>query len=360
MEAGLGHAVGVVERLARRVIAGDVALERQAVADQVRRLIPTEAPLLAPSTISAVVDTVVGLGPLEPLLDEPGVSDILVNSDGSVWVERDGSLQPQAGGFDGPEQLMITIERILTPLGLRLDRASPAVDARLPDGSRLHAMMPPATPDGPVLAIRRFNRFVASLDELVAMKSITAAGADVLRGLVEERSNMLVCGATGSGKTTLLNVLSWEIPGTERVVTVEDAAELQLSGHVVRLEGRPPNSEGLGAITLRELLRHALRLRPDRIVVGEVRGAEAFDLVQALSTGHDGSLSTVHASSAEEALWRIQTLALLEPAATASTLRRQVRSVVDAVVVLGRTEGRRVVSSITQVDQGLTEVYLCS
>ena len=352
--------MGVVERLARRVIAGDVALERQAVADQVRRLIPTEAPLLARSTISAVVDTVVGLGPLEPLLNEPDVSDILVNSDGSVWVERNGSLRPQPGGFAGPGQLLVTIERILTPLGLRLDRASPAVDARLPDGSRLHAMIPPAVPDGPVLAIRRFGRSVASLDELVATHSISAAGAVVLGNLIADRSNVLVCGATGAGKTTLLNLLSQEIPETERVVTVEDAAELQLSGHVVRLEGRPANSEGLGAITLRELLRHALRLRPDRIVVGEVRGAEAFDLVQALSTGHDGSLSTVHARSAEEALWRIQTLALLEPGATAGTLRRQVRSVIDAVVVLGRSEGRRVVRGITRVDHGLEEVYACS
>ncbi len=352
--------MGVVERLARRVMASDLPMHSEAIAGEVRRLLPTEAPLLEPAAVAAVVDTVLGLGPLEPLQRDPDVSDILVNSDGSVWVERGGVLEREPVGFGGPGQLLATVERILTPLGLRLDRASPAVDARLPDGSRLHAMVPPASVDGPILAIRRFSAAAASLDDLVTMGSISEQGAELLRAMVVDRANVLVCGPTGAGKTTLLNVLSHEIPGDERIVTIEDAAELQLSGHVVRLEGRPSNTEGLGAVALRELLRHALRLRPDRIIVGEVRGAEAFDLVQALSTGHEGSLSTVHARTAEEALWRVETLALLEPSATARTIRRQVANVIDAVVAVGRGRHGRVVRSVTKIDQAPVEVYTCS
>ena len=352
--------MGVVERLARRVMADGAVGDPTTVARQVERLKPTEAPLLRREEATEVVDTVVGLGPLEPLLRDPDVSDVLVNSDGSTWVERAGSLQSAPRAFAGPDQLIAAVGRVLAPLGLSLDRSTPAVDARLPDGSRLHAMVPPASVDGPVLAIRRFNPAATDLDDLVGLGSIDVDGAALLAATVGEKRNVLVCGSTGSGKTTLLNVLSSEIPAEERVVTIEDAAELRLAGHVVRLEGRPPNSEGAGAISQRQLLRHALRLRPDRIVVGEVRGAEAFDMLQALSTGHEGSMSTLHAGSAEEALWRLETLALLEPAASARAIRRQVNGVIDVIVVVGRVKSRRVVRSLHHVDGSLSEVYSCS
>ncbi|MDX2342313.1 MAG: ATPase, T2SS/T4P/T4SS family [Acidimicrobiia bacterium] len=360
MDPSLGGAMGVVERLARRVIADPVVMEPHLVSARVAELLPTEAPLLDASATTAVVDTVIGLGPLQPLLRDATVSDVLVNGDGQVWVERSGTLQRSEVCFEDPAQLVAAIERVIAPLGLRLDRASPAVDARLPDGSRLHAIVPPASVDGPVLAIRRFAEAVENLGQLVALGAVSAAGAELLSDLVVTRRNILICGPTGAGKTTLLNVLSDKIPDGERVVTIEDAAELRLHGHVVRLEGRPANTEGIGAISQRQLLRHALRLRPDRIIVGEVRGAEAFDMLQAMSTGHDGSMSTVHARSAAEALWRLETLGLLDPAASEATLRRQIVAVLDAVVVVGRRDGQRVVRSISEVGDDLVEVYRCS
>lgn len=352
--------MGVIDRLARRVISDPLELEADVVSARVAALLPTEAPLLNAAAAAAVVDAVIGLGPMEALLRDPLVSDVLVNGDGQVWVERSGTLERCEVRFKTPEDMVAAIERVIAPLGLRLDRASPAVDARLPDGSRLHAIVPPASVDGPVLAIRRFTEAVENLDQLVTMGSVTAGGAELLRSLVTDRENILICGPTGAGKTTLLNVLSHEIPAGERVVTIEDAAELRLHGHVVRLEGRPANSEGVGEISQRQLLRHALRLRPDRIIVGEVRGAEAFDMLQAMSTGHDGSMSTLHASSAHEALWRLETLALLDSAATGASIRRQIAGVLDAVVVVGRRQGSRVVRSVTRVGPDLEEVYTCS
>jgi len=352
--------VGVIDRLARKIVAEGVPLDRAKVAGRVATMLPTEAPLLGREAASAVVDAVLGFGPLEPLLRDPAVSDVLVNADGAVWVERSGRLEESAARFSGPGQLEAAIGRVLAPLGLRLDPASPAVDARLSDGSRIHAMVPPASVDGPILAIRRFTEAVSSLEEMIESTSITAGGATILRDLVAGRCNIIVCGATGSGKTTLLNVLAHEIPFDERVVTIEDAAELRLPGPVVRLESRPANAEGVGAISQRRLLRHALRLRPDRIIVGEVRGDEAFDMIQALSTGHEGSMSTVHAGSPDEALWRVETLALLEPAATPETVGRQIKSVVHAVVVVGRRLGRRVVRGIWTLDPEPVEVYSCS
>lgn len=361
LAAGVGLAVGVIDRLARRVMTEPIALDRSSISARVTELLPTEAPLLPVTATQAVVDALVGLGPIESLLRDPEVSDVLVNGDGEVWVERVGRLERSEVRFVDPADLVAAVERVIAPLGLRLDRASPAVDARLPDGSRLHAIVPPAAVDGPVLAVRRFTEAVADLAQLVEVGGISSAGADQLRSLVSERRNIVVCGSTGSGKTTLLNILSHEIPELERVVTVEDAAELRLGGHVVRLEGRPPNSEGVGGITQRQLLRHALRLRPDRIIVGEVRGAEAFDMLQAMSTGHDGSMSTIHASSAAEALWRLETLALSSEVPISDTsIRRQVRGAIDAVIVVGRHGGRRLVRSITFVEEELEEVYRCS
>jgi pilus assembly protein CpaF len=354
--------VDVTQRLVRKLIEADVELDREVLTRTAARLLGDEAPLATADEARRAVDHIVGLGPLEDLLRDPGVSDVLVNGGGDVWIERNGVLEPTDVGFEGPDAVRAAVERVISPLGLRLDRASPAVDARLPDGSRLHAALPPIAVDGPVVAVRRFTAAVRDLDELVAVGGVAAAGADLLRREVVSRSNLLVAGGTGTGKTTLLNLLVGEIPATERVVTVEDAAELQPAGHMVRLEARPANSEGAGEIGLRELMRHALRLRPDRIIVGEVRGAEALDMIQAMSTGHDGSMSTVHAGAAEEALWRLETLALTGDRPVAElTVRRQLRAAVDVIVQVERHHGGRRVGRIVRVtDDGLTEEYRCS
>ena len=240
------------------------------------RLIPEEAPLAPPGTVQDVVDALVGLGPIERLLRQPEVTDVLVNGDGTVWVERRGELEPATVRFAGSGAVVAAVERTLAPLGLRLDQASPMVDARLADGSRLHAVIPPVAVDGPVVAVRRFTAAVPDLIALVDGGGVDEEGARQLAEAVADRRNLVVSGGTGAGKTTLLNVLSTEIPADERVVAVEDTAELRLAGHVVRLEARPANAEGAGAVTLQDLVRTALRLRPDRIIVGEVRGPGAL------------------------------------------------------------------------------------
>ncbi len=270
----MGRPVGLSDRLAAQLLGSRVPLEREDLERETLRLLPTEAPLAGPDAVAQVVDTLVGLGPIEHLLRRPGVSDVLVNRFDEIWIEREGRLERTDVAFPNEAAVVAAVERVIAPLGLRIDRASPAVDARLPDGSRLHALIPPATVDGPVVAVRRFTEVVASLDELVLGESIRPEGADLLRNAVRDRANVVVTGGTGSGKTSLLNLLSKEIPASERIVTVEDAAELRLSGHVVRLEARPANSEGAGRIDLETLVRHALRLRPDRLIVGEVRGPE--------------------------------------------------------------------------------------
>lgn len=346
--------MGVIDRLVERLLAGDVPLERVALTRAARGLLPEEAPLADPGVVAEVVDALVGLGPIERLLRDPEVSDVLVNGPHEVWVERRGELVRTDVHFPDDRAVIAAVERVIAPLGLRIDRASPTVDARLPDGSRLHAVIPPASVDGPVVAVRRFTEAVPDLATLVAGGSLDEAGAELLRSAVVERRNLVVAGATGAGKTTLLNVLSKEIPAGERVVTVEDAAELRLQGHVVRLEARPPNTEGAGEITLRALLRHALRLRPDRIVVGEVRGPEAYDLIQALATGHDGSMSTVHASDAAEALLRL--VALAAAVSSPELLASQLRSAVDLVVTVARRHGRRRVVEIVAVHPERLEV----
>jgi pilus assembly protein CpaF len=341
--------VAAVNRIVDRLLRSDVPLRRAEVSRAARRIAADEAPL-EPGAAAAAAAELVGLGVLEPLLADGAVSDILVNGPDEVWVERGGVLERTGISFSGPEAIVAAVERVIAPLGLRLDRASPAVDARLSDGSRLHAVIPPAAVDGPVVAIRRFVSVVTTLDDAVRVGAVDQTGAELLREAVIGRRNLLVSGGTGSGKTTLLNVLSTTIPSNERVVTIEDAAELRLSGHVVRLEARPPNAEGAGEITLRTLVRQALRMRPDRIVVGEVRGSEAFDLVQAMSTGHDGSMGTVHANGPEEALWRVETLALTaDRNLPAEAVRQMLRSAVDLVVHLERRQGRRRVAAIAEV-----------
>lgn len=351
--------MAVTDRLAQRILDTPVPLERPAVIDAARRLLRMEAPLAGEEAAVAVADALIGLGPLEPLLRDPTVSDVLVNGPGEVWVERGGVLERTAVEFSGADAVVAAVERVIAPLGLRLDRASPIVDARLPDGSRLHAVVPPAAVGGPIVAIRRFLPAVDSLDQLVASGSITRDGADLLEGAVRERTTILVSGGTGTGKTTLLNVLSRAIPDGERVVTVEDAAELALDGHVIRLEAKPANTEGFGEVTIRTLLRAALRLRPDRIILGEVRGPEALDLITAINTGHRGSLSTVHANSPDEALWRLETLALSgERSLPAKVVRRQLAAAIGLVVQLDRVVGRRRVATIVRQVDG-EELYRC-
>lgn len=353
--------MNMADRIIGRLLDSDVPLEPGAIRAAATAMIPEEAPLAGPDLVTDVVDALTGLGPIEQLLRQPDITDVLVNGPSEVWVERSGRLERVPISFADDAAIVAAVERVVAPLGLRIDRASPALDARLPDGSRLHAVIPPAAVDGPILAIRRFSPAVTDLDDLVAAGGVDEAGATLLRASVRERMNLLVAGGTGAGKTTLLNVLSQEIGGDERIVTVEDAAELRLSGHVVRLEARPPNAEGAGELTVRTLLRHALRLRPDRIVVGEVRGAEALDMIQAMNTGHDGSMSTIHANGPEEALWRLESLAAMADASVpADTLRSQIRAAIGRVVFVTRRQGVRQVSAIVDVTAtGVEEVYAC-
>lgn len=339
--------MALIDRLVDTILLSDFPTDRAALTQHVRRAVATEAPLAPPGIVQKVVDSLIGLGPLEELLREPDITDVLVNSPTEVWVERAGRLQKTDISFGTDQAVTAAVERVIAPLGLRIDRASPMVDARLADGSRLHAIIPPASVDHPIVAVRRFVPQAEDLEMLVRLGSVTSDQAEDLRRVVKARQNLLVSGGTGAGKTTLLNVLSSLIEDTERVVVVEDASELRLRGHVVRLEGRPANSEGMGAITLQQLIRSALRLRPDRIVVGEVRGPEALDLVNALNTGHSGSMSTLHANSPGEALWRLETLALMGARnIPAEAIRAQIRSAIDVVIQVERTDGIRRVATI--------------
>lgn len=339
-----------VERIVSRLLASDVPLTRGALRPAAMRLAADEAPLSPTSIAEDVVDAILGLGPLEQLLRDPTVTDVMVNGPSEVWVDRGGRMERSEVRFIDDAAVVASVERVLAPLGLRIDRASPTVDARLVDGSRLHAIIPPVAVDGPIVAVRRFTKTVRTIDELVDSGSVTSEAAQLLRAAVLDKKNLIVSGGTGTGKTTLLNVLSAAVPATERVVTVEDAAELDLAGHVVRLEARPPNAEGAGQVTLQQLVRSALRLRPDRIIVGEVRGAEALDMIWALNTGHDGSMSTVHANSPAEALWRLETLAMSgERRVGEIAVQRQIRAAIDVVVQVGRFEGRRSVVEVAAV-----------
>jgi len=353
--------VGALDRVVDRLVGSDVPLRRADLLAEARRIIPREAPLSGPGLAEAAVDSLIGMGQLERLLADPAVTDVLVNAPDDIWVEREGRLEKTGVVMPGEAAIVAAVERMIAPLGLRLDRASPAVDARLPDGSRLHAVIPPASVDGPVVAIRRFTPVVPDLEALVGCGGIRQEGSEILREAVVGRVNLLVSGGTGSGKTTLLNVLSGEIPVSERVVTIEDSAELRLTGHVVRLEARPPNAEGAGEITLQTLVRQALRMRPDRIVVGEVRGSEALDLIQAMSTGHAGSMGTIHANGTDEALWRLETLALSgERRVPEQAVRSQLRSAIGLVVHMDRADGVRRVTTISVVDGDRVEdCYSC-
>ncbi|MGA7227674.1 MAG: ATPase, T2SS/T4P/T4SS family [Acidimicrobiia bacterium] len=341
--------MGVIERVATEIAAGRSPMNRRVVTREAARLLAREAPHGPTRLADQVADAVLGLGPVEPLLRDPGVTDVLVNGPDEIWVDRDGDLQRVEASFAGDGELIAAVDRVLAPLGLRVDRSSPLVAARLPDGSRLQVVVPPASVDHPVLAIRRFTQAIGSVDELIERGGATAEQARGLETAVEGRKTILISGGTGSGKTTLLNVLGGLIPLGERIVTIEDAAELSIPGHRVRLEAHPANAEGVGEVTIRQLLRSALRLRPDRLIVGEVRGAEALDLVSALNTGHYGSMSTVHANSPREALWRLETLALSAGDTSERAIRRQLFSAIDLVVHLERVGKIRRIATMEEV-----------
>ncbi|MFZ0013234.1 MAG: ATPase, T2SS/T4P/T4SS family [Acidimicrobiia bacterium] len=335
--------MGLVERVSRAIALGTTSLDPDDVAFEANRLLAAESPWHGREEVQGVVHRVTGLGPVQDLFEDPDVTDVLVNGPDEIWVDRGSDLERVERHFGSDEDIVATVERVIAPLGLRIDRASPMVDARLADGSRLHAVLPPAAVDAPLVAIRRFTQRVADLDDLVTTGTATSDQVDRMTHAVESRQTIVISGGTGAGKTTLLNLLAGKIDQRERVVTVEDAAELDLPGHIVRLEARPANAEGAGEITIRTLLRSALRLRPDRIVVGEVRGGEALDLITALNTGHRGSMTTVHANSPEEALWRLETLALMAGDASEAAVRRQLRAAVDLVVQIERgPRGRRI------------------
>jgi len=343
--------VGVVERISRAIAVGPTSLEPVEVASEARRLLESAAPWHSEAEVRDVVHAVTGLGPVQGFFDDPDVSDVLVNGPEEIWIDRGNGLEQVPGSFGSADDLIAAVERIIAPLGLRIDRSSPSVDARLPDGSRLHAVLPPASIDRPLVAIRRFTQRVTSLHDLATEGTITSSQLSELVDAIRDRRTIVVSGGTGAGKTTLLNLLATVIEPTERVVTIEDAAELRLPGHVVRLEARPPNAEGAGEITIRSLLKSALRLRPDRIIVGEVRGEEALDLISALNTGHRGSLTTVHANSPREALLRLETLALSAGNTSETAVRRQLEAAVDLVVQIERDGGSRRVVAVSARDE---------
>ena len=330
-------------------------LKRQ-IAGLVTQLLNDEGVPMRADSFSELVDElifeVMGLGPLEPLLADPTVNDILVNTHNNVYIERFGLLEHTNVRFRDERHLLRIIDKIVSNVGRRIDESQPWVDARLPDGSRVNAIIRPCAVDGPALSIRKFSRNPLTFERLIEHGSMTAKAGYLLQALVEARLNVLISGGTGSGKTTMLNAMSSYINDTHRIVTIEDAAELQLQqDHVVRLETRPPNAEGVGTITQRDLVRNALRMRPDRIIVGEVRGTECFDMLQAMNTGHDGSMTTVHANTARDALGRLeQMVTMMGSDMPIRTIRAQIAAGINVVVQLSRlSDGRRRVMAISEI-----------
>jgi pilus assembly protein CpaF len=302
--------------------------------------------------VADLLDEALGLGPLERLLDDPLVGEIMVNAADDIWVERQGRLYRHAGSFSDDDAVRNIIDRIVAPLGRRIDEASPMVDARLPDGSRVNAVIPPLAVRGPALTIRRFARSLVTPEDLCRLGSASRAMLDFLKVCVESRRNIVVSGGTGSGKTTLLNILSNLIPAGERIITIEDSVELSLQHeHLVQLEARPPNLEGKGEVSIRDLVRNALRMRPDRIIVGECRGGETLDMLQAMNTGHDGSLTTVHANGAREVVSRLEVMTLMSGVdLPVAAIREQIASAVDIVVHQARhSDGSRRIASVMEV-----------
>ncbi|MGW1713035.1 MULTISPECIES: CpaF family protein [Streptomyces] len=353
-----GHLVAVyraklLEEIDLAEMSSLAAAERRVRLERVLgHIISREGPVLSSAErsqlIRRVVDEALGLGVLEPLLADASITEIMVNGPDSIFVERAGRVEQLPMRFASSEQLMQTIERIVSTVNRRVDESNPMVDARLPTGERVNVIIPPLSLTGPTLTIRRFPR-AYTLPELIGLGSLDEQMLMLLAAFVRARFNVIVSGGTGTGKTTLLNALSGLVPSHERIITIEDSAELQLQQeHVIRLESRPPNVEGKGQITIRDLVRNSLRMRPDRIIVGEVRGGETLDMLQAMSTGHDGSLATVHANSAEDALMRLQTLgSMSEVMIPFEALKDQINSAVDVVVQLARhADGSRRIAEI--------------
>ena len=347
----------LIEELGPQLLAGDTAPEelRERVRSDIRTRLAGERGLSLTereAMLEDLTDDVLGNGPIERLLADDTVTEIMINGSQDVWIERAGRISRSTVRFADDEHLRRIINKIVNQIGRRVDESSPMVDARLPDGSRVNAVLPPVSLSGPLVTIRKFGRDRLSMADMVRLGTITGDAVEFLDACLQAKLNVLISGGTGSGKTTLLNALSASIPNTERIVTIEDAAELRLAqAHVLRLEMRPPNIEGEGEITIRSLVRNALRMRPDRIIVGEVRGAEALDMLQAMNTGHDGSMCTVHANSTRDALTRIETMVLMAGFdLPIKAIRQQVASALDLVVHLDRfPDGSRRVMAITEV-----------
>lgn len=332
------------------------ARAREAVAAAAKTLIAQEMPGIVGSVrddlISAVADEVLGFGPIETLLKEPAISEVMVNAPDEVFYEKEGRLYLSSVRFRDSAHIMRIIERIVAPLGRRVDESSPMVDARLPDGSRVNVIIPPVAPKSPTITIRKFQADKMTIEDLIELNSMTRLAAEFLRACVLVRLNIIVSGGTGTGKTTMLNALSSFIPDTERIVTIEDPTELRLQqGHVVSLEARPMSLEGKGEVSQRDLVRNSLRMRPDRILVGEVRGPEAFDMMQAMNTGHEGSLGTVHANSPRDALARIENMILMAGMdLPMRAIREQIASAIHLVIQIARlSDGTRRVTKVTEI-----------
>jgi pilus assembly protein CpaF len=360
MKSGL-HATLLSRIDLEKLSAVDDGKARRAVATVIQEIVGSQrVPLNATEkerVENDLLDEVFGLGPLEPLLRDPGISDILVNSRNVVFIERRGILERTNARFRDDQHLMQVIDRIVSRVGRRVDESSPMVDARLPDGSRVNAIIPPLALDGPCMSIRRFGSGPVAPETLVKLKSISAEMMQVLAAAVKARISIVISGGTGAGKTTFMNILSSFIPETERIVTIEDAAELQLKhDDVVRLETRPPNVEGQGAVRQRQLLVNSLRMRPDRIIIGEVRGEEAFDMLQAMNTGHEGSMTTIHANTTRDAISRLESMvAMASVNMPERSVRQQIASAVSVIVQVSRmSDGTRKVTDIAEVT-GLEE-----
>jgi pilus assembly protein CpaF len=330
---------------------------RREVVNELLNQIVVDSQIRLPETLRhqvfrEVIDDLLGYGPIQTLLDDPSITEVMVNSFDKVYIEREGKLIKTNIKFNDDEHVIRIIDKIILPLGRRIDADNPTVDARLPDGSRVNAVIPPVAIDGPSITIRIFSKEKLTADQLIQFGSITANMAEFIRACVVSRLNIVISGGTGSGKTTLLNVLSGFIPDDERIVTIEDAAELRLhQDHVLRMETKPPNIDGAGEVPIRELVRNSLRMRPDRIVVGECRGGEALDMLQAMNTGHDGSLTTVHANSPRDALSRLETLSLMSGLdLPLRVIREQIASAVDVIIQQSRMkDGSRKVTHVTEV-----------
>jgi pilus assembly protein CpaF len=347
----------LVDRLDLTALSG---LDRNSLHQQIKEsaeaLVVEENVYLAPESkerlITEIMNETLGLGPIEQYMHDPDVSDVLVNGYGQVYIERAGKLELTETSFKDDGHVLLIIDRILSAVGRRVDESSPMVDARLADGSRVNAIIPPLSLDGPMLSIRKFRKDVLSMDELLKLESVSFSMVQFLQGCVRARLNVLISGGTGAGKTTLLNIMSGYIPDGERIVTIEDSAELRLQQpHVVRLETRPPNVEGRGQVTQRDLVRNALRMRPNRIIIGEVRGAEIYDMLQAMNTGHDGSLTTIHANGPRDVLLRLETLMLLTGIdIPEKAIRELVTSAINIIVQIARlSDGTRKIVSVSEI-----------